>query len=75
MKKEMELSNEAKKDMIEKIKEYFYQEREEEIGDLAAALLLNFFLEELGPYLYNMGVYDSYKYFGDRVEDLLSLQK
>ena len=75
MKKEIELSNEAKKDMIGKIKEYFYQEREEEIGDLAATLLLNFFLEELGPYVYNMGVYDSYKYVGDRVEDLLSIQK
>lgn len=75
MRNKIELNNEDKKDMIEKIKEYFYQEREEEIGDLAASLMLNFILEELGPYIYNMGVYDSYKYMGERVEDLLSLQK
>lgn len=75
MKKEIELNKETKKEMIEKIKEYFYQEREEKIGDLAAILILNFFMEELGPYIYNMGVYDSYKYLDDRLEDLLSIQK
>ena len=75
MKNEIKLNNETKKDMAEKIKEYFYKERGEEIGDLAAVLLLDFFMEELGPYIYNIGVYDSYEYIGDRVEDLLSIQK
>lgn len=71
----MKINNEDKKEMTEKIKEYFCEERGEEIGELAATLILNFFLEELGPYVYNMGVYDSYKYIGDRVEDVLSIQK
>lgn len=75
MKKKIELNKEIKKDMIGKIKGYFQEERGEEIGDLASSLLLDFFLEELGPEIYNLGVYDSYKYYNERIEDLLSIQK
>jgi uncharacterized protein (DUF2164 family) len=75
MKEKIEINNEDKKEMIKKIKEYFYEEREEEIGELAATLVLSFFLEELGPYVYNLGVYDSYRYMSERIEDLLTIQK
>ena len=34
--------------MILAIKHYFLKEREEEIGDLRAGLMLDFILEELG---------------------------
>ncbi len=74
-KENFNLSKEQKEDMINSIKNYFYNEREEELGDLAANLLLNFIIEELGPEFYNAGVYDSYKYMNDRIEDLLSIQK
>jgi uncharacterized protein (DUF2164 family) len=68
------LTKEQKEDMISAIKTYFYQEREEELGDLAANLLLNFIIKELAPEFYNKGVYDSYKYMSDRIEDVLSIQ-
>lgn len=71
----IELTKEKRKDMISAIKNYFYNEREEELGDLASSLILDFIIEELAPEFYNQGVYDSYKYMNDRIEDLLSIQK
>jgi len=71
----IKLTKEKKDDMISAIKTYFFNEREEELGDLAATMMLNFILEEIAPEIYNQGVYDSYKYMNDRIEDLLSIQK
>lgn len=61
--------------MILLIKNYFKKERDEELGDLAAMLILDFFIEKLAPEFYNQGVYDSYKYFSEKLEDLLEIQK
>ncbi|MDF2885379.1 MAG: hypothetical protein K0R54_5952 [Clostridiaceae bacterium] len=71
----IKLTKEKREDMINSIKNYFLNEREDELGDLAASLILDFIIEELAPEFYNQGVYDSYKYMNDRVEDLLSIQK
>lgn len=75
MNKKMELSKEKREEMISLIKYYFLKERGEDLGDLASTLILEFFVEKLAPEFYNQGVYDSYKYFRDRVEDLLEIQK
>lgn len=69
------LSKEKKQEMVNSIKEYFYSEREEEMGDLAASMLLNFIIDELAPEFYNQGITDAYKYMNDKVEDMLGLQK
>lgn len=74
-KQKFQLSKETRAAMISEIKAYFLDEREEELGDLAAALLLDFVIEKLAPEFYNQGVHDSYKYLNERIEDLLSLQK
>jgi len=70
----IKLTKEKKEEMISAIKDFFLNEREEELGDLASNLILNFVIEELAPEFYNQGVYDSYKYMNDRNEDLLSIQ-
>ncbi|HYE84691.1 MAG TPA: DUF2164 domain-containing protein [Clostridia bacterium] len=70
----IKLSKEKREDMISVIKNYYLKERDEELGDLAASLILDFIVKELAPEFYNQGVYDSYKYMGDRVEDLLAVQ-
>ncbi|WP_353892945.1 DUF2164 domain-containing protein [Proteinivorax hydrogeniformans] len=75
MSSKIKLENEIKKNMIEEIKYYFQKERDEELGDLAAGLILDFFIEKIGPEIYNQGVYDSYQLMTDRVEDLLAIQK
>jgi len=71
----LKVTKERRDDMVLEIKNYFLKEREEEIGDLAAGLILDFILEKIAPEFYNQGVYDSHKYMGDAVEDLLSIQK
>ena len=71
----IEVNKEIREDMIRIIKAYFLKERDEDLGDLAASLILDFFIEELGPHIYNQGVYDSYKYIGERTEDLLGILK
>lgn len=75
MKSKFVLSKEKKKELIPLIQAYFQQERDEELGQLAAWSLLDFFSEKIGPEFYNLGISDSYKYMHNAVEDLLSLLK
>lgn len=70
----IKLSKEKREDMISAIKYFFLKERDEELGDLASGMILDFVIKELAPEFYNQGVYDSSKYMSDRVEDLLSIQ-
>ncbi|PRR78003.1 hypothetical protein CLLI_20980 [Clostridium liquoris] len=74
-KNKIKLTKEKRAEMISSIKSYFLNEREEELGELAASLILDFIIEELAPEFYNQGVYDSYAYMSDRLEDVLSIQK
>ena len=69
------VTKDQRDEMISAIKQYFLKEREEEIGDLRAGLMLDFILEELAPEFYNQGVSDSYTYMKDMIEDLLSIRK
>jgi len=64
----IKVSREKRQKMIRLIKNYFLKERNEDLGDLA------FFIEELAPEFYNQGVYDSYKFLEDKMEDLFSIQ-
>ncbi|MEX0322357.1 MAG: DUF2164 domain-containing protein [Puniceicoccaceae bacterium] len=66
----IELSKEEIEDIIPSIKKYIEEEFEEEIGDLKAKLLLNYFLKEIGPYAYNRGVKDAESFFRSKLEDL-----
>ncbi len=71
----IKLTNEKRRTMIESIQTYFYKERDEDLGDLAAGLILDFIMDELAPEIYNQGVYDSYSYMTERVDEILSIQK
>lgn len=75
MKAAFKLSKENKQYMISEIKTFFLNERDEDLGDLASELILDFIIEKLASEFYNQGVYDSYKYINDRIEDLLEIQK
>ena len=75
MKNKITLSKEKRKEMITTIQNHFEKERDEVLGDLAASIILDFIINELGPDFYNQGVYDTYRYMNDRVEDILGLQK
>jgi len=47
MNSKIKLSKEKREEMISKIKNYFLEEREEELGDLACGMILDFIIEEL----------------------------
>lgn len=75
MSNRIELNKEAREDMILAIKTYFLKERDEDLGDLAAELILDFFVENIAPEFYNQGVYDSYVFIKDKAEDLFAIQR
>lgn len=74
MNKKIKLTSERKEAMRIKIVDYFGKERDEDLGELASQLILDFFLEELGPELYNQGVEDAHSYLFDKLEDLYALK-
>lgn len=54
----IEIPKEARQQAIASIERYFMTHMEEPIGNLAAGGLLGFFLEEIGPLIYNQAVSD-----------------
>jgi uncharacterized protein (DUF2164 family) len=71
----LNIEKEERDRLVSAIKTYFLNTREEEIGELAAGLLLDFIVDEIAPAFYNQGVRDSYIYMSERVEDLLNIEK
>lgn len=69
------LPKEAKKQAVESLKGYFLSERDEELGDLAAEFLLDFFLKSVGPLIYNRALADAHAFLSERLEDLYGLEK
>ena len=54
----IELAAEQRKEAIASIERYFREHMDEKIGNIAAGALLGYFLEELGPLVYNQAVAD-----------------
>ena len=54
----IEIAPEQRKAAIASIERYFLETRDEKIGNIAAGALLGYFLEELGPVVYNQAVAD-----------------
>ena len=66
----LELTKEDREQAISSIQRYFEQNMEEKIGNIAASGLLGFFLEEVGPSIYNKGVADAQERIQARVSEL-----
>jgi len=56
--------------LVESLQVYFRDERDEEIGELRASLLLEFILAEIGPSVYNQALRDAQAHLGRIVDDL-----
>ena len=56
--------------MVQKIKAYFNDELEQEIGGFEAEFLIDFFSNEVGPYFYNRGLFDAQTLFSEKAEEL-----
>ena len=55
----IELPKEARERLQGSLKKYFQENMEEEIGDLKAMLMVDFFLREIGPSVYNQAISDA----------------
>lgn len=66
----IQLAKEARQEAIASIERYFQANMEEKIGNIAAAGLLAFFLEEIGPIVYNQAVADVQQRLLSRIAEL-----
>ena len=66
----VELTKEARAEAIASIERYFRENMEEPIGNIAAGALLGFFLEEVGPSIYNKAVADVQERLQTRIMEL-----
>ena len=66
----IELPKEVHKEAVSSIERYFRENMEEKIGNIAASGLLGFFLEEVGPSIYNKAVADVQERLQQRVLEL-----
>jgi uncharacterized protein (DUF2164 family) len=66
----IELSKQVRDDAIASIQQYFERNLPEPIGELPASLLLNYFIEEIGPAIYNQAIVDAQARLQQRVADL-----
>lgn len=66
----IELTKEARAQAVASIERYFREHMDEPIGNVAAGGLLGFFLEEVGPCIYNQAVADAQERMQARVLEL-----
>ena len=66
----IEISKEARQQAVASIERYFQENMEERIGNIAAAALLGFFLEEIGPLVFNAAVQEAQERMQQRVTEL-----
>jgi uncharacterized protein (DUF2164 family) len=64
------ISEAARVGAIASIRRYFDENLDTEIGDLKAALVLDYFLAEHGPTVYNAAIADAKAFFDERSADL-----
>jgi uncharacterized protein (DUF2164 family) len=66
----LKLADETEKRLVASVKRFFEEELDEQMGDLKALRVLDFFLLEVAPSVYNQAIADAQAYFADRVADL-----
>ncbi|MEF9966200.1 MAG: DUF2164 domain-containing protein [Comamonas sp.] len=66
----IELSKDVHDRAVQSIERYFEHTQGERIGNITAAALLGFFLQEIGPSLYNQGVADAQARLHERLQEL-----
>lgn len=67
---DIELAKEARAQAVASIERWFKENADEPIGNIQAAALLNFFIAEIGPSIYNQAVADVQERLQMRVAEL-----
>lgn len=69
--KSIVFSKEEQADLIPRIKAFVRDELDTEIGDLQAAMLMDFFAAKLGHAVYNRAIYDAQALIASKAEEMV----
>ena len=66
----IEFSKAEKEIIVSRVKQYFTEKLDQEIGQFDAEFLLDFFSAEIGAYYYNRGLLDAQTVLHSRLESI-----
>ena len=66
----IEIPQQTRKEALSSIQRYFEENMPETLGDLPAGLMFDFFVEEIGPLIYNRAIADAQARLAVRLSDL-----
>ncbi len=66
----IELNQDARHQAVLSIERFFLDTMDEKIGNIQAAALLNFFVEEIGPCIYNQAVLEVQERLQTRIMEI-----
>ncbi len=64
------LSDERRADLVARIQAHFREHFDDDVGELKAGMLLDFFVKELGPPVYNQAIKDAHDFVAEKLVDL-----
>lgn len=64
----------TEKYLLESIKRFCAEELDADIGDLKAQTVLDYFVKEIGPSVYNQAIADAQTFFETAVSDLAGVR-
>ena len=67
---QIRLDKEQRAPLLAAIKEHVREQFDEEIGDMKAGFLLDFFIKRLGPPIYNQAIRDAQAYMQGRLVEM-----
>ncbi len=66
----IEFSKEEQRDLIPRIKAFVRDELDQDIGDLQAGMLMDFFANSLGHAVYNRALYDAQALIAAKADEM-----
>jgi len=69
----LELTPQEFEQITPSLQKYFREELDQELSEMKARFLLEYFQKEIAPLAYNMGVKDAEQYFRTKTEDLTGI--
>ncbi|MCP5055645.1 MAG: DUF2164 domain-containing protein [bacterium] len=64
------VTDERRAGLIEAVQGFFADRFDEDLGDLKAGLILDFFVLRLGPPIYNQAISDAHEFIHEKLVDL-----
>ncbi|CUH96354.1 hypothetical protein P22_2444 [Propionispora sp. 2/2-37] len=72
---DIQLEKAVRQEIMGYLKEFFSKERDEELSDFQADMILDFVIKKIGPHLYNQALSDAHALMSKKIEDIYSLEK